>query len=261
MIMDEKTKQDYIDQIVIFEKNSIESNELIKGQIYPFPYDHLGGFCGLPLHIINYNKEKEFIDNRNLFTRVDMDVNPFDTARLISFWYNLEETLQNTKGGDVAELGVYKGATAAILAKYCEKYSKELFLFDTFEGFNKEDFVGIDAGRCLSFQIDSMEDVKKQIGNYKNIHYKKGYFPKSLDKECNRKYCFVHIDCDLYKPIKEGLNYFSRRIVKNGIIVCHDYQSGCWNGATQAIDEFVNRKKWKKILLPDISGTVILIKT
>lgn len=246
---------------IALEKSQIgeESRYKVKGQIYPFAYDQLGGFVGFPLSLVNYNKEEEYLDNRNRFTRVDMEVNPFDSVRVLALWMNLEEVLSKVRGS-VAELGVYKGATASILAKYCEKYDRDLFLFDTFEGFCAADLVGIDENRDISFEIDSLDVVKKQVGEYKKVHYKKGYFPDSLDKKCNVPYAFVHIDCDLYLPIKSGLDYFSKRMVKGGMIVVHDYKSGCWDGATKAVDEFLDSKKWRKIIVPDISGTVFLIR-
>lgn len=40
---------------------------------------------------------------------------------------------------------------------------------------------------------------------------KQGYFPESLDG-LEDEFAFVHIDCDLQKPIQAGLEYFYPRL-------------------------------------------------
>lgn len=44
------------------------------------------------------------------------------------------------------------------------------------------------------------------------------------------------------------------------MIAVHDYSSGLWEGATRAVDEFCEKKNIPMVLIPDLSGTVVLIK-
>ena len=63
--------------------------------------------------------------------------------------------------GDFAELGVYKGQTAAILARHARRLGRKAWLLDTFEGFDKKDFTGIDAGTSRMFDDTSLEAVAR----------------------------------------------------------------------------------------------------
>lgn len=215
----------------------------------------------LPQFIQNKEREKEYNFLRKRFSERRLYPNSLDGVRLLFFWQNLEKIL-STVEGDVAELGVYLGDTACVLAEFCKRYSRRLYLFDTFEGFHSDDLKDIDTDKSkISFSDTSLEEVKERIGLEEVTHYKVGYFPETFDEEAaNTKYAFVHIDCDLYKPIKAGLVLFSRYLCDGGMIVVHDYASGFWEGATQAVDEFCEEFSFIKILVPDMSGSVVLVR-
>lgn len=214
----------------------------------------------IPRAITNCGKKEEFVKLMEKFTNTNK-YNYLDMSRLVNLMLNMARVIENMDGS-VAELGVYQGDTASVLAQLCQKKNKKLFLLDTFEGFYEDDLVGIDQSKEKSFGDTSLSYVKDIIGNTENVYFIKGYFPdsvKELPKE--EKYCFVHIDCDLYYPIKSGLEYFWPRIVKGGIIMVHDYSSGHWEGATQAVDEFCILYKVFPVMIPDLSGSVLLVKT
>lgn len=216
--------------------------------------------CGMPFYIKN-SKERlsEFEKLNNKFREIGEN-STNDQTRVVFLMENLERTLHECKG-DVAEVGVYRGSTAQILKHYCEKYKRELYLFDTFEGFDDSDLVGIDECKKKFYVDNSLEYVKKNVGTEKWIHYKKGYFPDTIDDTVrNRMYSFIHLDCDLYQPIYAGLEFFWDRMCKGGIIAVHDYASGFWAGATNAVDDFCASRNITKVLIPDLSGTVIICK-
>lgn len=186
--------------------------------------------------------------------------NFLDTVRIIMLHQNLQKIMKNVSGS-VAEVGVYRGDTAQLFADTCNEFDRQLFLFDTFEGFLDKDIVGIDSDQQIQFQDTSLQKVKEIVGETDNIHYIKGYFPDTITEEIsNTKYCFVHIDCDLYNPIKEALHFFWERLNYGGMIVVHDYSSGWWPGATSAVDEFCLEHKMVPVLIPDLSGSVVLVK-
>jgi hypothetical protein len=90
----------------------------------------------------------------------------------------------------------------------------------------------------------------------------KGYFPQSINEEHKKiKYSLVSLDCDLYEPMKSGLNYFYPLLQRGGMLILHDYSSLCWLGAKQAIDEFIEVTNEYLILMPDKSGTAIIRKS
>ena len=75
-----------------------------------------------------------------------------------------------------------------------------------------------------------------------------------------RQYAVVHLDCDLYAPIKAGLEFFYDRVSPGGILIVHDYANPCWDGPKRAVDEFMPRIAENLVLIPDKSGTAIIRK-
>ena len=175
----------------------------------------------------------------------------------------------------VAEAGVFTGKFAWIIN---QKFNEcEMYLYDTFEGFDKND---------LSFEISNSFTEENRIdyyaggfGNpaetseqriqalnkrlvYKDkCHIKKGYFPDSAVKEKEKRWIFVSLDMDLYKPMKEGIFYFWPNMVEGGAIFVHDYNNIDFAGIKQAVSEAEKEfGKIYKVPISDQGGTLILIK-
>ncbi len=189
------------------------------------------------------------------------DMNRGDMARFYFFCLAFDQMVKEGVTGDLAELGVYKGNTAALLATFARRMGSTVHLLDTYEGFNQQDIVGIDAGaKPQSFSDTSLEAVRSLVGD-SNVHYVKGFFPATASQlPDNARYCFVHIDCDLYAPMASALAYFYPRLVSGGFLVVHDYSSLHWNGAEKAVDEFLADKEESPIPLPDGAGSVAVRK-
>jgi hypothetical protein len=89
----------------------------------------------------------------------------------------------------------------------------------------------------------------------------KGYFPESTAQiDSDLKYCFVHIDCDLYAPALSALEYFYPRMTPGGFIVIHDYGCMGWDGAERAVDEFFADKPESIVQMPDSAGSAVVRK-
>jgi hypothetical protein len=184
-----------------------------------------------------------------------------DLPRFLALVLNVKQILKEKVPGDFAELGVFRGNSAALLAHFAARESRRVFLFDTFEGFDARDRVGGDAQFGNQFNDVTLEGVKKTVGNAAVCHYRPGYFPDSIDDAVrDAHYAIVHLDCDLYKPMKAGLEFFWPRLSPGGLMLLHDYGSGLWEGSTQAIDEFVAETGETVTLLPDKSGTAMIRK-
>ncbi|HEX2942144.1 MAG TPA: TylF/MycF/NovP-related O-methyltransferase, partial [Rhodopila sp.] len=107
-----------------------------------------------------------------------------------------------------AELGVFRGNSAAVLAHYARQRGRQVVLFDTFAGFDAKDLVGIDRNKGQGFVDTSLETVKSVVSDPSAI-YVKGWFPASVTQEVeDRRYAVVHLDCDLYEPMIAGLKVF-----------------------------------------------------
>jgi O-methyltransferase len=133
--------------------------------------------------------------------------------------------------GEMAEVGVYLGGTAAIMLSAAE--DKHLHLFDTFQGLpTGGDFLkkGEYAG--------SMESVTRTLSAYKDrISLHEGLFPAdSSGAVTDERFSFVHLDMDLYEGTLDALRFFWPRMNSGGIILSHDYPA--IEGVRRAMDEF-----------------------
>jgi len=198
------------------------------------------------------------------FVKTNKINNGGDIPRLWCLLLNLKQTIDEGIEGDFAEVGVWRGNTASVLAHFASRNNRQVFLFDTFEGFSPADIHGIDSSiNVANFRDTSMALVADVVGTeIECCHIVKGYFPSSLtDSHTARKYAVVSLDCDLYEPIKAGLQFFYPLMPKGGIFFLHDYSSMHWAGAKLAIDEFCKESSEFIVLMPDKSGSAFLRKT
>lgn len=182
-------------------------------------------------------------------------------ARFFIFSLAFDQIVKEGVTGDFAELGVYKGATASLLAAYARRLGSTAYLLDTFEGFDRKDLDGPDADiDAQSFADTSLAAVKAFVGEA-NVKYLQGHFPETAAElpEPGR-YCLVHLDCDLYAPTASALAYFYPRLAPGGFLIVHDYSSLHWRGVEMAVDEFFLDKPECPLPLPDGCGSVAIRK-
>lgn len=197
----------------------------------------------------------------NRWVHVNKINNKGDLNRFYSMVLNLQQLLDDGVEGDFAELGVYQGTTASVIAHYAKKGNRTFFLFDTFKGFDERDLVDIDSPKACEFADTSYAAVSNFVGHKEICKYVIGYFPESVTEDIsNRFFAFVHLDCDLYKPMYEALRFFWPRLSSGGMLLLHDYSSGYWEGAKKAIDEFCRETGNFVVLFPDKSGTATIRK-
>ena len=185
--------------------------------------------------------------------------NSGDLSRLYLLLLNIARVLKDAIPGDFAEIGVYRGNTARILAQAARAGGRRLFLFDTFSGFNSADQADTDCP-SRAFADTSLEKVNDFVGT-DCVEYVVGRFPNSLTTvKISNHFAIVHLDCDLYQPTADGLTYFYPRLSSGGLLILHDYSSGHWSGCARAIDAFLKDKPERPVLIPDKSGTAVLVK-
>jgi predicted O-methyltransferase YrrM len=143
--------------------------------------------------------------------------------------------------GDFAELGVYRGGTALLLARATQHSGRKLHLFDTFAGLPASDAIR-DEGRTQDFSDTSVEAVQNYLRGFDNVELHAGLFPDSAAPVANRRFSFVHADADIYSSMKACCEFFYPRLSPGGFLVCDDYAMEAWPGATAAIDEFFSSK-------------------
>ncbi len=206
--------------------NRIHTQEIL-GNIFHIGFSYWGPFFTAyqPDSYTAFQAHPEFKELQKRFTASNKRNNGGDTARLWSFILNCKQVLSEEIQGDFAELGVWRGNTASVLAYYAATYNRQVLLFDTYEGFSKEDLQGIDAAKDTNFNNTSIELVKQVIGNNSRYcHFVKGFFPGTITADhSSRQYAIVSLDCDLYAPTKAGLEFFYPRMPKGGLFLLHDY--------------------------------------
>jgi hypothetical protein len=186
-------------------------------------------------------------------------------------FYNLINiySLAAALDGNIAEIGCWKGLSAYMLNKSAsqniDRYTgKEFWIIDSFEGLSDfedrdqilEDFVPIEivpgSGHVAGSFSASLDHVKQSLNDYPDINYIKGWVPNVLDQiPKDLRWKFVHIDLDLYAPIKGAFKFFSERMTPGGVIVFDDYGSLPWPGARKAVDE----------VSAEIGGCLVLLST
>jgi O-methyltransferase len=191
------------------------------------------------------------------------DLEPWDSVRRDMLVLLLRDVLERCVPGDITELGVYRGLTAKLIHHYAPE--KTLHLYDTFHGFDTRDVareasVGGRNPARNRFSDTSPEAVLRYITPKTcRVHVHPGFFPESVpESEHHLRYCFVHLDADLYAPTIAGLEYFYPRVERAGLIVVHDFNA--WPGARRAVMEFFAGKPEIPVPMPDHSGSAVIRK-
>lgn len=170
--------------------------------------------------------------------------------------------------GDVVECGVWKGGsmmTIALLLDKYKNYTKELYLYDTFEGMSEPTDNDIDVyGKKAKISLDvnknkeenivwaysSLEEVKNNIFtiNYpKNkIHFVAGKVEHTIPTTIPEKIALLRLDTDWYESTKHEMIHLFPRLVKGGVLIIDDF--GHWAGAKKAVKEYLQENRIKILL-------------
>lgn len=207
-----------------------------------------------------HDRHAEFEELRHRFTAHNRRNNSGDLARLWSLLLNLEQIEAEGVRGDFAELGVWRGNTAAVLAHVASRSGRRVFLFDTFTGFDRRDLVGADATNAPEFADTSVAQVRETIGPAAACcEFVRGFFPSTVTATHEgTTFAAVSLDADLYEPMKAGLDFFYPRLAVGGIMFLHDYANPRWPGCRRAVDEFCRQTSQRVVVMPDKSGSAFL---
>jgi O-methyltransferase len=154
--------------------------------------------------------------------------------------YNIYQQVSRTRGlgGEMAEVGVFRGESAKLIARF--KGDVPLHLFDTFAGMPETDSARDNIHQRGDFRETSLQLVQGRLRNHGQIYFHPGYFPQTALEAglSDRTFCFVHLDMDIYRSTLDGLNFFYPRLIPGGAIISHDYFAKTCAGVKKAFDEF-----------------------
>jgi len=199
----------------------------------------------------SFLKDKKFSDFYDKY--VGKNVHSYDRKYFLSQLVKLTKHL----GGDIAECGVFEGASSYLMFERIENQQKKMHLFDSFEGLSAPN--DIDGGYWSEGSLSvSEKTVRGNLPDSERILYYKGWIPEKFHQVDKIKFSFVHLDVDLYQPTYDSLVFFYPRMEPGGIIVCDDYGFDSCPGAKRALDEFFLDKIEKIIKVP--TGQAFIIK-
>jgi hypothetical protein len=154
--------------------------------------------------------------------------------------------------GARAECGVYRGATALLLAHAWRSRrpgfdGDGLYLIDSFVGTSasgEQDLIAVRDGSGVRrepfFAVAQAgltpELVRGYFGEFPRVKICAEWIPQVFTPLQDLTWAFVHLDVTLYAPTLAALDYFYPRLTSGGVIVC-DGSPFC-PGARAAWDEF-----------------------
>jgi len=159
--------------------------------------------------------------------------------------------------GDTAECGAFEGASSWFICRRISGLKKSHHIFDSFEGLSEP---GTQDGTYWTrSDLTAQEDVaRRNLRKFDFVIYYKGWIPERFTDVVEKKFCFVHLDVDLYRPTLDSLMFFYGRTSQGGIILCDDYGFNTCPGAKNAMDEFFQDKPERIVHLP--TGQAFIIK-
>jgi O-methyltransferase len=201
-------------------------------------------------------------------------------GRMVGLMDAVNYIVANRIEGAVVECGVWRGGSSMIAAYGLLELgddTRELYLFDTFEGMSaptEKDvmFDGTGAEQVLIpaerkegvenyWCIASVENVRRNILSTgypeKRIHLVKGKVEDTLPGQAPDQIALLRLDTDWYESTKHELEHLYPRLAPNGVLIIDDY--GHWQGAKEAVDEYFAKHKVKPFLSRmDYTGRLVI---
>ena len=160
--------------------------------------------------------------------------------------------------GNVAEVGVFRGRSAKVIALTSEKFNKNVYLFDTFTGMPEVDTEKDNFYWRGAFSDTSLAEVEEFLADCKKVTIYPGFFPDTAEPVRGKKFSFVHIDVDIYRSVLDCCQFFYPRLVSRGMMVFDDPGFRDCSGAKIAVGEFFADKEEFPIYLA--TGQVLVVK-
>jgi hypothetical protein len=166
--------------------------------------------------------------------------------------------------GDIAELGVWRGAGLMTWANLLESFAignrtKVVYGFDNWSGFSSglapEDGPEIPAAGKTAGGFSpeayygelreaiALFDADRFIPQKARVVLVEGDIessvPRFVAEHAGVRLSLVHFDCDLYRPTRAALAALWPIVSVGGVVLFDEYGIHDWPGETQAVDEFL----------------------
>jgi O-methyltransferase len=176
--------------------------------------------------------------------------------------------------GSIVECGVWRGGSMQAVAHTLlarGATDRDLHLFDTFQGMPQPtdkdrrhdgtlaaDLLATRAKTKSVWAVAGLEDVQAGMAETgypsERIHFHPGMVEDTIPGQAPDRIAILRLDTDWYESTKAELEHLYDRVPSGGVIVIDDY--GFWQGARQAVDEFLDRTGARLLLVPMASGRI-----
>ncbi len=188
-----------------------------------------------------------------------------DQYRLHELWSIVQQVL--SLEGDLLEVGVWRGGSAAIILHAMNQGDREktLYAADTFSGVvhaGEHDpvYVGGEHADCSEEQVHALLSQQK-TKNCVKWKLLRGIFPEKCAISIqNDIFCFCHIDVDVYTSAREITRWVWPRLVANGVLIFDDYGFENCGGVRRWVDEFCASMKGAALLVYNVNGHALVVK-
>jgi O-methyltransferase len=140
------------------------------------------------------------------------------------------------------ECGVLDGGTAALLAYGTSQSSRDVHLFDSWQGLPdsaKEDGAG--SKKWARDVVGSRARVRAVMRKLKispqRVIYHSGWFSETFRNAMIDKVALVHVDADFYESVRLSINTWFPKLSSGGYMQFDDY--GSFIGCNKAVDDFL----------------------
>lgn len=174
-------------------------------------------------------------------------------SRLKYLQWKCKETLERNPG-NVLEIGVYKGGTLLALAQAVKEVCPQFKVYgvDTFTGHPYTDKHPVHpAGKYADVDMDELEKFIRAKGYQDNVSLYEGKIEEIFAQLDLKNISFVHVDCDLYIPVKYCAENIPQVMNPHGVIYFDDYGHEHCPGATQAVEESFEKNQIHRVYIPE----------
>lgn len=206
------------------------------------------------------DKDPRYVDFESLHNNIWQVVKEntmTSRERIFGLIEGVKYVTKNNIDGAIVECGVWRGGSMMAIAKTLlasNDISRELYLYDTFEGMSEPteddmDFQNRTAETLLAegdkntsviWAYSALEHVQKVMNStaypQQAIKYVKGKVEDTIPGTVPDKIALLRLDTDWYESTKHELIHLFPRLQKGGVLIIDDY--GFWKGSRKACDEY-----------------------
>jgi O-methyltransferase len=176
--------------------------------------------------------------------------------------------------GALLECGVWRGGSmqAVALTLLGRGVSdRDLHLYDTFAGMPEPsdrdrrhdgepaaDVLARTPKTSVFWAIAGLDDVRAGMAETgypaDRIHFHPGRVEDTVPDQAPERIAILRLDTDWYESTRHELEHLYARVPSGGVVLIDDY--GYWEGARQAVDEFLAHTGEPLLLVPMASGRI-----